>query len=136
MVFPTITQLFVLYGLLVVAVVGSLTIILLRLPGAGRDLAATQSHLTAIREQLDEMDQRFDRVENDIGALDNRVANFRNGMNEEMRRQARQGTLARTEHSHSDGTESSLISPLGVEGTESENPLTDRSESPRQEDGS
>ena len=133
---PTITQLFVLYGLLVVAVVGSLTIIILRLPRAGRDLAATQSHLTAIREQLDEMDQRFDRVENDIGVLDNRVANFPIGMNEEMRRQADQGTLAGTEHSHGDGTESSLISPLGVEGTESENPLTDRSESPRQEDGS
>ena len=133
---PTITQLFVLYGLLVVAVVGSLTIIILRLPRAGRDLAATQSHLTAIREQLDEMDQRFDRVENDIGVLDNRVANFPNGMNEEMRRQADQGTLAGTERSHGDGTESSLIAPLGVEGTESENPLTDRSESPRQEDGS
>ncbi len=133
---PTITQLFVLYGLLVVAVVGSLTIIILRLPRAGRDLAATQSHLTAIREQLDEMDQRFDRVENDIGVLDNRVANFPNGMNEEMRRQADQGTLAGTEHSHGDGTESSLIAPLGVEGTEYENPLTDRSESPRQEDGS
>ena len=133
---PTILQLFVLYGLLVVAVVGSLTIIILRLPRAGRDLAATQSHLTAIREQLDEMDQRFGRVENDIGVLDNRVANFPIGMNEEMRRQADQGTLVGTEHSHSDGTESSLISPLGVEGTESENPLTDRSESPRQEDGS
>ena len=133
---PTILQLFVLYGLLVVAVVGSLTIIILRLPRAGRDLAATQSHLTAIREQLDEMDQRFGRVENDIGVLDNRVANFPIGMNEEMRRQADQGTLVGTEHSHGDGTESSLISPLGVEGTESENPLTDRSESPRQEDGS
>ena len=124
----TITQLFVLYGLLVVAVVGSLTIIILRLPRAGRDLAATQSHLTAIREQLDEFEQRFDRVDNNTGVVFNRVNNLPGHMNEEMQRHADLVMQALVHHNHADGTGPLFTAPREVEATDSEHPPTEPSE--------
>jgi hypothetical protein len=131
----TIIQLFVLYGLLVIAVVSSLTIIILRLPRVGQDRAATQAQLTAILERLDDVDQRFDRVDNNIGELDNRFEILPSGMNEDTRRQTDLVMQALTHHNHGDGTDPSFTVPLEGEAAESENPLTDRPDSQRQEDG-